>query len=182
MSEDEDMIARTAFLAGIASDRAPPEARAAFERLLALWHPRLLRFARSRVPDLAEDVVQDAVITMARNIHRLRDPATFGSWALTIVQRRSVDAVRKAVRRRTAEGEAERPADNAPDADRALDLRAALAALPETERTLVRLHYTEGRTVAELASQLGVPPGTVKSRLHAVRVKLKTRLKGDDHE
>ena len=172
---------RTAYLAGIASDADSPQARAAFAKLVTLWHADWSRFAYSRVPDLAEDVLQDSVITMARGIPRLRDPATFKAWSMTILHRRSVDAIRAAIRRREAEGAVD-PPKSSPPQDWRIDLEDALSALPETDRTLIRLHYREGHTIRVLSEQLGVPAGTIKSRLFTARQTLKTHLKGDDNE
>lgn len=70
--------------------------REAFAQLYTAWHPRLLRFALRRCGDmeLARDAMQDAALTMARNIHRLKDPASFSPWAYTIVRRRVADRMR----------------------------------------------------------------------------------------
>jgi len=63
----------------------------AFDLLYRRWHPKLLRLATrlTRNPDEAQDVMQDAALTMARGIRKLKDPARFSAWACTIVRRRS---------------------------------------------------------------------------------------------
>jgi len=172
---------QTAYLAVIASDKTSPEARDAFARLIRLWHPRLMRFAQSRVPDMAEDVVQDAVLTMARNIGRLRTPERFGSWAFTIVARRAADGQRAAIRRRNLQDQIEVDDINSPLSETVIDLKRALAALPETDRRLLTLFHVQGLSLADLSAMLGVPTGTIKSRLHKARARLRDQLDPPTH-
>jgi RNA polymerase sigma-70 factor (ECF subfamily) len=63
------------------------------------------------------------------------------------------------------------PAD--PDLER---VREGLAALEPEQRALLRRYYLEGRSVGEIASELSIPPGTVKSRLFTARDQLRRRL------
>ena len=67
----------------------------AFSLLYKRWHARLLRFAYRQTghPEAARDVMQEAALSMARNIHRLKDPELFSSWAYTIVRRRAADHI-----------------------------------------------------------------------------------------
>jgi len=173
-----------AYQAGLAADG---DVRA-FDLLYRRWHPRLLRLAirLTRNPDEARDVMQDAALTLAQDIHKLRDPARFSAWACTIVRRRAADHIDRAVRRRA--GEAERPPRSDPDGpdtgpDTGLSLRQALGQLPETDRLMLKLAYLDGFRGREIAAALGIPLGTVKSRLHAARQSLKTiYTQGDDYE
>lgn len=161
----------------------------AFRRLVARWMPRLLRHA-TRVlldADAAHDAVQDAWLAIAKGLRRLDDPSRFPAWALAITTRRCVDEVRRRQRRRAIAADArEDPSfmvatvdGNSPD--RTLDLTAAVASLPADQRLLVSLFYGEGLSVEEIARTLTIPAGTVKSRLHAIRLSLKTLLEGEDH-
>jgi RNA polymerase sigma-70 factor (ECF subfamily) len=150
----------------------------AFDLLYRRWHPKLLRLATrlTRNPDEAQDVMQDAALTMARGIRKLKDPARFSAWACTIVRRRSADHIDKAVRRRAAEAvplaaEAAPGPNTGPEV--ALSLKQALAQLPETERLMLKLAYLDGFRGPEIAAALGIPVGTVKSRLFKARRALK---------
>lgn len=172
-----------AYQAGLAADGD----ERAFDLLYRRWHPKLLRLAirLTRNPDEARDVMQDAALTMARDIRKLKDPARFSAWACTIVRRRTADHIDKAVRRRAGEADgadnfgAERPFG--PDV--ALSLKQALARLPETERLMLNLVYLDGFRGHEIAAALGIPLGTVKSRLFKARLTLKTFYnQGDDHD
>ncbi len=62
-----------------------------------------------------------------------------------------------------------------------LDLRAALSHLPEKQRIAICLHYLGGLSVAEIAGDLGVADGTVKSNLHDGRNRLRQLLAEDSH-
>lgn len=168
-----------AYQAGLASEGDAQ----AFDLLYRRWHPKLLRLAvrLTRNPDEARDVMQDAALTMARDIRKLKDPARFSAWACTIVRRRTADHIDKAVRRRM--GDHDMPMDNfAPSPDVALSLKQALAHVPETDRLMLKLVYLDGFRGHEIAAALGIPLGTVKSRLFAARQTLKTLYQGDDHD
>lgn len=154
---------------------------AAFAALLALWHPRLLAFARRKAGGDAEDVLQAASLTLAQNVDRLADPSRFGAFAMTIVARRAADWVDRAVReRRRRDALALQPGAPPADPDRQLALRQALSRLDPELRTLLTLHHVEGLTGPELADLLGLPLGTVKSRLHAARKRLRAIYDGDE--
>ena len=135
---------------------------------------------------LAQDAVQDAFLSVwrtAASFDPLRGKAS--TWLLTLVHRRAVDAVRREDRRRA------QPLDDAPIAsgdatDETAELReqrravqAALAQLPPEQREALELAYYGGLSQSELAERLGVPLGTVKSRMFAALAKLRDLL-GDD--
>lgn len=102
------------------------------------------------------------------------------SWLLVRVRSRGIDRLRSLDAARRAamippgpEGERSEPRWDGPDRERA---RAALAALPEEQRRLVELGYYEGLSCAEMAQRVGIPIGTVKSRLAAAVAKLRQSL------
>lgn len=170
-----------AYQAGLAVEG---DARA-FALLYKRWHPRLMRLALrlTRNPSDAQDVMQDAALTIARDIHKLRDSAHFPGWACTIVRRRAADHIGREVRQR--EGETDMPGRDADAAspEAALSLKQALERLPDTDRLMLKLFYLDGFRGREIAASLGIPLGTVKSRLHAARQALKTiYTEGDDHD
>ncbi len=179
MGRHSDINARTAYLARIAADTASSDAKAAFTELVRLWHPRWTAFARSRAPDLADDALQEAALHMARNIARLRDPARFGGWSMTIIARRVRDLQRRAVRRRRYENDAARETEWDPGqahSNAVLDADTVLSALSPEQSALVRAYYIEGLSGPELARRFNVPIGTVKSRLHAARKTMRDQL------
>lgn len=146
----------------------------AFGLLYQRWHSRLLRLAGrlTKNPDEARDVMQDTALTIARDIHKLRDPARFSAWAYTIVRRRAADHINRAVQSRRPASELEPPSPNL-NMENAISLRQALLRLPEVDRLMLKLFYLDGLRGSEIAAALGIPIGTLKSRLFTARNKLK---------
>lgn len=164
--------------------------RAAFARLAGRWMPRLRRHAQRLLfsPERAGDAVQEAWLNIASGLRRLDDPARFPAWAFAITSRKCIDAIRRRSRdhRLAAEATAVTAVAGAFDpvagADTRLDLSAAIGRLPVDQRLLVSLFYGEDLSVHDIAAALSLPPGTVKSRLHAARRALKIHLEGGHHD
>ena len=146
----------------------------AFDLLYRRWHPKLLKLACRLMgnPDVARDVMQETALVIARDIHKLRDPARFSAWAYTILRRRAADHIHRAVKHRKAAAEQVSVTANH-DAEDAMTLRQALLQLAETDRLMLTLFYVDGLKGTEIAAALGVPIGTVKSRLFTARKNLK---------
>jgi len=118
----------------------------------------------------ADDVVQETLLRAWRTPKILaQDPATARSWMFTVARHLVIDDVRSARRRREI-GVAEVPetpkADETDALFEAILIEEALAALSADHRAVVIRAYFGGLTVAEMARQLDIPEGTVKSRLH----------------
>lgn len=159
---------------------------AAFEELLRSWLPVMTRHAYRLTGDRdgAADVTQEACLAITRGLRRLDDPARFESWTLRIVTNKAADWVRRRQRQRRLqeylESREPRPAASdlhgsgeTSEAERIQLIQQALTQLPHEMRAVISLHYGEGLSVANMALALGVPPGTVKSRLHHARRQLK---------
>jgi RNA polymerase sigma-70 factor (ECF subfamily) len=123
---------------------------------------------------LAEDAVQEAFLAVWRSADAYkRERAKPSTWILTVVHRRAVDLVRREQRRRGEPLEAAPEPTTAPAdedvtlRDRRAAVRAALDALPGDQRQALELAYYGGLTQSELAERLGVPLGTIKSRMFA---------------
>jgi RNA polymerase sigma-70 factor (ECF subfamily) len=159
--------------------------REALAALVRRWSPRLFRYCARvlRSAELAQDVVQETWSSALRGLPRLSDPAAFPGWIYGIATRRCADLVRARVRDRKLEDELSRQADLNGQAvaapAEALDLAAAIARLPMDQRLTIALHYGEDLGVEDVAAALGIPVGTVKSRLHTARKTLKLMLEGD---
>ena len=123
-----------------------------------------------RDPELARDAVQEALIRAWRDLPRLRDPERFDAWLYRLTINACLDLTRRR-RRRPIEVELT-PLDvpSAVDmagtlADRDL-VDTAMRRLDERGRAIVVLHYFLGMPLSDVAVTLGIPVGTVKSRLH----------------
>jgi RNA polymerase sigma-70 factor (ECF subfamily) len=139
----------------------------------------------------AEDAVQEAFLTVWRTAASFRaERAKASTWILTLVHRRAVDLVRREERRR-AEPLADEPAvAGAVEAtEEAAWLRferervqSALRQLPDAQREAIELAYYGGFSQSELAERLGVPLGTIKSRMFAGLARLRELLDDSEQE
>ncbi|MBA3842632.1 MAG: sigma-70 family RNA polymerase sigma factor [Actinobacteria bacterium] len=139
---------------------------------------RILRDA-----SLAQDAVQDAFLAAWRTAAAF-DPArgSASTWLLTLVHRRAVDVVRREERRR-ADSLEDVPVAAGDATDETAELReqrravqGALAQLPDDQRQALELAYYGGLSQSELAERLGVPLGTIKSRMFAALGRLRELL------
>lgn len=149
---------------------------------LLAWLPRLRRFARGLSGNLddADDLVQTACERAIRNIDQWQPGTRFDSWMYRIIQTTWIDLVRS---RRTREAHAAEVAamgfhtsTSEAGAGNWLTLRsvqAALDRLPDEQRLVVLLVCVEELSYTEAAEALGVPIGTIMSRLSRGRLALR---------
>lgn len=145
----------------------------AFERLVAAVQGRVWRYLVHLVGDtaLAEDLAQEVLIRVYRKLHTLREPAKFVSWVLKAARNAAYDAGR-AKKRRPLELVGDRPlpdAGHAQDPHLSLEIHDALAGLEGDIREAIVLVGMIGLTYHEAAETIGVPEGTVKSRVFRAR-------------
>jgi RNA polymerase sigma factor (sigma-70 family) len=160
---DEALLARVA--------RSDEEALAElYDRYGRLAYGLAVRILRDQ--SLAEDAVQEAFLAVWRSAGGfLAERAKPSTWLLTLVHRRAVDLVRREERRRADPLEvAPDPAGRTADEELAIltkrrIVQEAVAQLPAEQREALELAYYGGLTQSELAERLGVPLGTIKSRM-----------------
>ena len=155
-----------------------------YDRFGRLAFRLAFRILRDRA--LAEDAVQEAFLAVWRSAEAYkRERAKPSTWILTVVHRRAVDIVRREQSRRSEPLEvAPEPSVGAADEDAVLRdrraaVQAALTELPGDQRQALELAYYGGLTQSELAERLGVPLGTVKSRMFAGLGRLRELLAAD---
>lgn len=157
----------------------------ALEELVQRWIPRLSRHAAYMSSSAAApDILQDALLAIARGIRSLDDPARFGAWAQRIVSNKCADWVR--AQRQDRGRQSTQPLDaidqrteRPSSADHVDAVREALRRLPPDRRALLALRYADGLTDTAIAEAMDIPVGTVKSRMHAAREELRAAL---DHQ
>ncbi|WP_082012148.1 RNA polymerase sigma factor [Burkholderia sp. A9] len=156
------------------------------ERLIAL-SPRLRRYARGLTGDAAraDDLTQDTLERAWRFRLRFQLSSTLGvqndndglfRWLLTIMHRLHLSAVRRPDRVETTDMPPEIAVDDDPSIRR--DLLRALASLPDDQRKVLLLVGLEQLAYREAAVILGVPLGTVMSRLSRARERMRAALEG----
>ncbi len=158
--------------------------RLAFDALCKLWERRFLLYAIRRLEhqESARDVTQEALLSMSKGLHRLGDPGAFPGWAFRILERRCADYLRSRIRERQVISDSATIAEDSPaltskdNTENEIDVQALMSMLDSKVRVVLQLHYLEGFTVSEVAEILGVPTGTIKSRLFYARKMLSNSI------
>ncbi len=153
-------------------ERAQRGDRGAFDALATAAYDRLYAIARRILRDgyAADDAVQETLIRAWRDLRSLRDAGRFDAWLHRLLVRACQDQVRGRRRRAVEVGALELDRSDASDtyapiADRDELERAFIELSIEQRAVLVLTHYV-GLPAPEVGAILGIPPGTVYSRLH----------------
>ena len=159
--------------------------RAAFDELIDRWHQPLWKYVRrlARDDDAASEVVQDVWVRVIRGLGRLRDGSRLRPWLFGIARRTLMDRLRSQYAEPRA---ADEPSEDLAAADDSTTLDPAdddldrmheeLSRLPAVEQEALTLFYLRELSLAQIAEVLGVPVGTVKSRLFRARRLLRAAL------
>ena len=167
--------------------RVQEGSRAAMEHLVTRWQERLWRYAfrLTGSDDGAWDVLQDSWMAVSRGISRLRDPGAFRSWLYTIVTRAAANRIRRRgpetavapeILDEVTDTRAAASTESTEREEAVISLRLAMKRLPREQQALLYMHYLEGFSLWELSGILGIPEGTVKSRLFHARQRVKQLL------
>lgn len=145
----------------------------AFTELMERHRLVIERYVHYRMPASAdaEDVLQETWIAAYTHFEELADPASGKAWLLAIAKNQCALWYRKRYRREERE-EAARCAAALP-AGGSVMLSSLLSGLPRETARILQLYYIQGYRQKEIAARLGIPAGTVKSRLHYARERLK---------
>ena len=150
----------------------------ALERLLDGYEQKVFRMAVAMLRDRgrAQDVTQDVFLKLWRALPSYDGRAALSTWLYTIARNTCLTAVRaEAYRRPPGDIQAFEPRAESIRPEN-IALRSAIERLPEVQRTILTLFYFEDRNIAEVASLLGIPEGTIKSHLHRARRALSVLL------
>lgn len=166
---------------------AATQDRGAFAELFQHYAPRVkaMMMRRGATADRAEDLAQETLMRLWRKAAQY-DPAraSASAWVYTIARNVSVDLVRRDGRAAAwleEQGPAEEEDYDEPEqlllvAEREDLIRSSLAMLPDDQLKVVRLSFFDGLAHAEIADLLGIPLGTVKSRIRLAMQRLRDRL------
>ena len=151
---------------------------ASLEELEALYRSRFEVFARVAASvtgdsERARDAVQEAFATAVRKRRSFRGEGPLEAWVWRIVLNAARSDVRRGIPEVSYEDSA--PANGHPERD--VELRVALARLPERQRTAVFLRYYADLDYAAIGEALGIRTGTVSATLNEARAALRGRLK-----
>ena len=149
----------------------------ALDALVAAWHRRLWRYARTLLPsdEMAGEAVQNIWLRILRGLPALREPHLFPGWAYRIAYRAAMDQLRlkyTEALNEPLENEMEGGPNAELEVERKIDaarLHVALLELPVLERNVLSLFYLQELSLVEISGVVDAPIGTVKSRLFRAR-------------
>lgn len=153
--------------------------RLALSSVVRALYPEVVRYCAVRVaPEVADDVAQDVFLRVTRSVGSFRGDSSARTWVFAVARNTCADAVRRRVRGRDREVVADVEADHTgdldawrpqPDAGDGLDLALLLDELAPDRREAFVLTQLSGLSYAEAADVLGVPIGTIRSRVARAR-------------
>jgi RNA polymerase sigma-70 factor (ECF subfamily) len=154
-----------------------------FARLLEIEIPRLRRYARALTRDAAraDDLVQSCLLRAISKHHLWQEGTNLRAWLFTILHNQHVNEVRRSAREGVTipveEMASEMPVEaNAIDSLKLRDLNRAIGRLADDQRQVILLVGLEGMRYEEVAEILGIPVGTVRSRLSRGRETLRVLM------
>ncbi len=166
----------------------------AFSLLVKRWHNKLCKqaFFYTKDIDISKDLAQDSWNVIIKRIEDLKEPNSFGSWALTIVNRKAIDWLRQHKKNEEKlyayyenshinydteinNNHIEDGNNNITD-DTAKIVLNIIKKLPKNQQIILTLFYVEEYSILEISNILTISKGTVKSRLFYAREKLKSHL------
>lgn len=171
--------------------------RQAFDQLVAMYQNRAYQFALrlTHNQDDAADMVAETFIRAYKAIERFRSEASFSTWLFRILYNAYLDLQRRDKSKRHVslderiegeDGEMRRqipdtsasPQELAEGEEQKVALMKAVHQLPDYQQSMILLFHTEGKSYEEIAEIVGLPLGTVKSRMNRARLSLRKILSG----
>lgn len=167
MVSDRELVARVA-----------KEDEMAFRELYDRFSDRVFRYAWTLLRDqhLSEEVAQEAMVAVWRGASRFAGRSKVSTWIFGIARNKAFDLVRKEERGRRVPDIPRVSPDPAEEIIRTEQVMDALERLPKEHREVVFLTFYEGLAYGEISKLLGVPVGTVKSRMFHAKRKLAEAL------
>jgi RNA polymerase sigma-70 factor (sigma-E family) len=158
--------------------------RSSFEDLYRREHRPLLRLAWTLTGrrDLAEELVQDAMLAVHRDWDRVRRYESPGGFARRVLLNAATSAARRRASEQRALSRLPMPGTQTDELPPDDSFWSALRSLPERQAHAVALHYLEDLPVSEIARVLDIAEGTVKVHLHRGRLALAELLRDDLEE
>src|SRR5271157_2743163 len=163
------------------SEHCQGELMSDFAQLLETEIPRLRRYARALTRDMsrADDLVQSSLLRAVAKQHLWQPGTDLRAWLFTILHNQYVNDVRRSAREEVAipvEDVTVAASDDVGAALQLRDLEWAIASLPEGQRQVILLVGLEGMRYEEVAVVLGIPVGTVRSRVSRGRDMLRALM------
>jgi RNA polymerase sigma-70 factor (ECF subfamily) len=188
-SDDNESVTQSARWSRLMADAQNGD-RTAYESLLREIVPfvRSIVARQHRTPDRIDDVVQDVLLTVHRVRHTYDPARPFDAWLAAISRRRSIDAIRRRVRRNAQETSDDQAYETFADpaANRDMEVRdaadllgSALAGLTERQREALELVKLKEMSLAEASKASGQSIGALKVNVHRAIKALRAKLTGE---
>ncbi len=155
--------------------------------LVERWHVRFCKLAYwyCKDKDIAKDIAQESWVVIFNKLNDLKQPDKFKSWAISIVNRKSIDWIRKTTREQKKldqlyyEASKEKVNEEASFTQVSIHikLKEEIEKLPKHQQIVLQLFYVESYSLKQIANVLEISIGTTKSRLFHARERLKRTLK-----
>lgn len=155
--------------------------------LVKRWHLQFCKLAYwyCNDKDISKDIAQESWLIIFNKLNDLQQPEKFKSWAISIVNRKAIDWIRKTKREhrklhRFYDETPKNVVNNSPnDFSKELlqQMKLEILKLSKNQQIVLQLFYLEEQTLKQIASLLNISIGTAKSRLFHAREKLKSQLK-----
>ncbi|MGE6259989.1 sigma-70 family RNA polymerase sigma factor [Heyndrickxia sporothermodurans] len=158
----------------------------AFEELISRYQDQLYRTAYIYVQNKEDalDTIQEAVYKAYLSLENLKEPKYFKSWLMRILINCAYELLRTKKKVISIQNESKllafEAADNTYLSDQSMDLKAAIQQLEENYQKVIILYYYHDLSIHQIAWNMEIPEGTVKSYLHRARKALKKQLEGSD--
>jgi RNA polymerase sigma-70 factor, ECF subfamily len=169
---------------------AQSQDRDAFEILFEHFAPRLKAYVLRQGTDagMAEEVVQETMVKVWRRAAQFQpERASAATWVFTIARNTRIDMLRKARRPEPDMNDPAYVSNSQPPVDEAISraqdaerLRKALASLPAEQQTVLIMAFFEDKPHARVAEELGLPLGTVKSRIRLAVRRIQSKFGGTE--
>jgi len=153
--------------------------RSAYKLLAEKWYAKLIKhiYLIVRDKEVAKDIAQDTWSVVITKLHYLKEPGNFKVWLFRIAKNKSFDWIKQETRKRDYNNEIRKDADEIEETSSAEDdiqkLKNAMRKLTESEQQILNLFYLESCNIREIHKIIGIPIGTIKSRLFKAREHLK---------
>ena len=154
----------------------------AFEQLMHPYAKALVNYIMYRIKNEAnaKDIIQDTMLSIWQNIASFSHRSSFKTWTYTIARRRLADFYRTGAKHETSplnDYANNLPAkDSLTESEERMDIRQAMQSLDHKDNELVHLIFQAQLSYQEISEVLGIPVGTIKSRMSAIKGKLRPLL------
>lgn len=150
----------------------------AFELIVKLWQRPLLGFALRYLDQKTDalDAVQETWVAAIKGMNKLQNPSLFVSWLFRILTNKCIDRIRKKQSQQKLLKNVDVKSESSEVSGESEFLEQAIEKLPDEQKTIIKLRFSQGLQVGQIAAMLNIAEGTVKSRQHRALARLREIL------